>query len=63
MRKKTFIKIVNPDVKIVVELYPSGVIISIDNPSGINFPFYVGQILQRNCERWADVNGFRIEVR
>jgi len=34
---------------------------SIDNKSGVNFPFSVGQTLTRSIETWACNNGFTID--
>jgi len=34
---------------------------AIDNKSGVNFPFSVGQTLTRSIETWACNNGFTID--
>jgi hypothetical protein len=38
-----------------------GRIQSVDNNSGINFPFNVGQSYTRSIETWACNNGFKID--
>ena len=51
----------NPRLEIVVTKSPDGRIVSIENESGIRFPFQVGQLLQRNVEVWACNNNFLMD--
>jgi len=51
----------NPNLIIMIKKGPDSRITSIVNKSGIRFPFYVGQILQRNIETWACNNNFLID--
>jgi hypothetical protein len=39
----------------------NGRITSIENDSGVNFPYQVGQQYMRNIETWACNNGFKID--
>jgi hypothetical protein len=50
----------NPNLKIDI-VVKGGRIISIDNNSGIRFPFSEGQSLSRNIEVWACNNNFYID--
>lgn len=54
-------KKVNPFIKIIIKKYPDGRIVDIKIPSGIRFPFSVGQISNRDIETWACVNGYLID--
>jgi hypothetical protein len=47
----------NRDIRITVL---GGRIQAIDNNSGVNFPFHVGQLYMRNVELWATNNSFSI---
>ena len=60
MKKVIFKGKRNPNLEIVVELQRDGRIVSIENNSGIRFPFGVGQILNRNHEIWASNNNFLV---
>ncbi len=60
-RIKIFSKKVRPQVKVTVTLTPDGHITDVENPQGVRFPFVVGQLLQRNAETWACVNGYLID--
>jgi len=51
----------NPNLKIIVKKSRDGRIISIDNETGIRFPFQVGQLMQRNVETWACNNNFLMD--
>jgi hypothetical protein len=51
----------NPNLKIIVTKSREGRIISIDNETGIRFPFQVGQLMQRNVETWACNNNFLMD--
>lgn len=51
----------NPNLEIIVTKSRDGRIVSIDNESGIRFPFQVGQLMQRNIETWACNNNFLMD--
>ncbi len=51
----------NPQLVITVKKSPDGRIISLDNKSGVRFPFVVGQVLNRNVEVWACNNNFLMD--
>ena len=61
IRKTAFTKKSNPAIEILVFKYPNGQIIEIKNVHGISFPFSIGQILNRNAETWAEVNGWAMK--
>ena len=43
----------NPSQEVIITVEPLGRISSIQNTSGIRFPFEEGQTLNRNVETWA----------
>lgn len=51
-------KKVNRAVKITITKSPDGIITGIDAPSGVRFPYSVGQLLNRNIETWCCTNGW-----
>lgn len=57
-KKVTLTSRQNRDILVVVL---GGKIQSIDNKSGVRFPFSVGQTFNRNIETWACNNGFKID--
>lgn len=67
IKEVVFTKKVNPAVKIIVKKYSDGRIQSVESPKGVllgfgaRFPFSVGQIMQRNVENWACVNGWLMD--
>lgn len=48
----------NRNIKITISKSPDGRIKSIENETGIRFPFSIGQIMSRNIETWACNNNF-----
>jgi 2'-5' RNA ligase len=58
IREVIFSKKINPSFKFSVKVYPDGKIKEMDVQPGIRFPFVVGQLLNRNAETWACVNGY-----
>jgi len=58
LRKVEFTGKRNPNLKITVTKTPDGRIVEIENERNINFPFKVGQILNRNHEVWACNNNY-----
>lgn len=59
-RSISFIGKRNPNLKVDI-IVKGGRIISIDNKSGIRFPFSEGQTLSRNIEVWACNNNFYMD--
>lgn len=51
----------NTNLIITVTKTPDGRITSIENTTGIRFPFSVGQFMQRNVETWACNNNFLMD--
>jgi len=58
--EKTMTLTSRQDRDLVITLL-GGRIQSIDNNSGVNFPFRVGQSYTRSIETWACNNGFKID--
>lgn len=60
--EKTIIFTGKRNVRLVIKvLTRGGRIISIENGSGIRFPFQEGQLLSRNIEVWACNNNFYMD--
>jgi len=60
-RKVKFTHKRNSRLEITVTKTPDGRITSIENNSGMRFPFSVGQILNRTAEVWACNNNFLMD--
>lgn len=60
LREVIFTKKVNPSFKFIVRTFPDGTIKEMDIPNGVRFPFSIGQVLNRNHETWACVNGYLV---
>ena len=61
LREVKFTNKRNPRLEIVVTKTSDGRIQSIENETGIRFPFSVGQILNRTAEVWACNNNFLMD--
>ncbi len=51
----------NPRLVITVSISPDRRISNIDNNTGIRFPFYIGQPINRTMEVWASNNNFLMD--
>jgi len=60
--KIVFRKIVNPRVRLTIEKYPNGKILSIENTYNIRFPYKIGEVINRGYETWANANGYEISI-